>query len=665
MPCRSASLAIAALWAAGCFDPTYVHPMCGRNGACPDGLSCNPQGVCDSGGPGGPGSGGPGNPGSGGGLAAFRLIAPMSLSTVTQRRPTLRWLQTSGDGTPTVELCRDRACTMTLGIPTVMAANRLSAVPTVLLPLGWVYWRVHAGSMTSATWQFWVGRRDATNPVDSSSGAILDVNGDGYPDFLVGSQEASAHLYLGGPNPGAAGWNVDPHPGRIDIPRIESTSLDYSPVVVASAGDVNGDGYGDFLVSSTLAHSGAGAVHLYLGSPAPSATDWDGASSRRIDLGDPSADVGLGQALAAAGDVNGDGYGDFLVSGGPSMVPARLYFGSAAPSAANWMDPASPDRIDLAAPAGATAQGSFGRALAGASDVNGDGFADFVVGAYNQYPLGGGAYVYLGSAAPSAAGWNGDAAARRIALTNPDSSAADFGFTVTSAGDVDGDGYSDFLVGVDTANASPGVAAYLYLGAAAADATGWNGGARRIALTYSGASTSFTYSTTVAGAGDVDGDGFADFVIGVELAPQAQAGIARVYLGGATPRAADWNAGIDRIDLAGFDGTDAHFGSAVSGGGDIDGDGFSDFVVSADYASATTGTAHVFLGNSAPHTSTWTGTTSRRIDLTSPDGANAIFGSSLARLAPEAISRSKGGRCRPGQTSWRRCTRCPRAPGRS
>jgi hypothetical protein len=495
MPCRFVGLALAALSVSGCFHPTYDHPACGRNGECPDGLSCNAQGVCDTGGPGGSGS-----PGSGGGLAAFRLIAPMSLSTVTQRAPTLLWLQTSGDGTPTVDLCKDRACTMTLGITTVMAANRLSAVPTVPLPLGWVYWRVRAGAMTSATWQFWVGKRSATSPVDTSSGAILDVNGDGYPDFLVASQEASAHLYLGGPNPGAAGWNGDPHPGRIDIPHIEVTSLDYSPVVVASAGDVNGDGYGDFLVSSTFAHSGAGAVHLYLGSTAPSAADWDGASSRRIDLGDPSTDAGLGQALAAAGDVNGDGYGDFLVSGGPSMVPARLYFGSAVPSAANWMDPASPDRIDLAAPAGAPAQGSFGRAL--------------------------------------------------------------------------------------------------------------------------------------AGAGDVDGDGFADFVIGIELAPQAQAGIARVYLGGSTPRASDWNAGVRRIDIAGFDGTDAHFGSAVSGGGDIDGDGFSDFVVSADYASATTGTVHVFLGTDAPHTSTWTGTGARRIDLTSPDGPNAIFGNSLARLAP-------------------------------
>jgi hypothetical protein len=71
---------------------------------------------------------------------------------------------------------------------------------------------------------------------------------------------------------------------------VQSTRLDYSPVVVASAGDVNGDGYGDFPVSSTFAHSGAGVVHLYLGLAAPSAGDWDGASSRRIDLGDAATE---------------------------------------------------------------------------------------------------------------------------------------------------------------------------------------------------------------------------------------------------------------------------------------------------------------------------------------------------------------------------------------
>jgi hypothetical protein len=319
-----------------------------------------------------------------------------------------------------------------------------------------------------------------------------------------------------------------------------------------------------------------------------------------------------------------------VVSGGPTGVGARLYFGSAAPSATNWMAPASLDRIDLAAP-DAPAQSSFGRALAGAGDVNGDGFADFVVGAFNQNPTGGGVYVYLGSAAPSAAGWNGTAAARRFALTNPDTSAADFGFTVASAGDVDGDGYSDFLVGVDDAITSSGLAAYLYLGAAAPDPVAWNAGTRRIALTVSGALQ--YYSTAVAGAGDVNGDGFADFVVGVELVSQ-QAGVARVYLGGPTPSQADWNAGSHRIDIAGFDGGDAHFGSAVSGGGDIDGDGLSDFVIAADNASATTGTAHVFLGNSAPQASTWTGAGARRIDLTSPDGDNGFFGTSLAQLAP-------------------------------
>src|SRR5262245_14684838 len=77
---------------------------------------------------------------------APRLIAPLSMTAVTQQRPTLRWTLPDGVTAPMVDLCRDRACTMPLPITVDMADGGRSAVPQTALPTGWVYWRVRATS---------------------------------------------------------------------------------------------------------------------------------------------------------------------------------------------------------------------------------------------------------------------------------------------------------------------------------------------------------------------------------------------------------------------------------------------------------------------------------------------------------------------------------------
>ena len=82
--------------------------------------------------------------GGGDGGGGPRLIAPQSLSTVTQQRPTLRWIGPAG-AAPEVDLCEDRACTTPLPIGVQLAADHQSAVPVSALPPGWVFWRVRFG----------------------------------------------------------------------------------------------------------------------------------------------------------------------------------------------------------------------------------------------------------------------------------------------------------------------------------------------------------------------------------------------------------------------------------------------------------------------------------------------------------------------------------------
>ena len=170
--------------------------------------------------------------------AALRLIAPLSTSTVTSQRPTLRWsLDPTCDGAH-VQICRDRACTREVAGFDVYGG---SGAPPSNLPKGVLFWRAYGlddGAIVrgwTPTWQFTVGARSA--PVDSSWGTTLDVNGDGYADVAVGEPgTGQVNVYLGGPSG---------PPSSPSLVLTEASSGSGLGVFIASAGDVNGDGYAD------------------------------------------------------------------------------------------------------------------------------------------------------------------------------------------------------------------------------------------------------------------------------------------------------------------------------------------------------------------------------------------------------------------------------------
>jgi len=567
---------------------------------------------------------------------APRLIAPLSMSTVTQQQPTLRWALGAEHTTPVVDLCQDRSCTMPLPVTTQLANDNLSAVPAAALPAGWVFWRVRVTSgsqtVTSATWQFWVGKSSASTPVDTSNGAILDVNGDGHPDFLIGADSAGSgmgtvHLYLGSATANVTDWNAASTAARIDLTNPDGTNAAFG-YSVASAGDVNGDGYADFLVGAYGTGANSGAVHLYLGSATPNANTWNMTSTPdRVDLRNlDGSDAIFGASVAGAGDVNGDGYADFLV-GAPKAGVIHLYLGSATPSATDWNETTFTGRIDLTSP---DVLAAFGNAVASAGDINGDGYADFLVG--DDGVNGEGAtHLYLGSAAPNANAWNGTMSAERIDLANPDGSNASFGYSVASAGDVNGDGYADFLIGALSASSNAG-SAHLYFGSATPSAIGWNRPlpTERIDLSNPDGATAL-FGASVASAGDVNGDGYADFLIGAE-GESTGAGATHLYLGAAIPSETMWNGpSSNRITLANPDATGTRFGASVASAGDVNGDGFADFLIGAHGTGALGGAAHLYLGSTMPSASGWSDASATgRMDVVNPDGVSARFGVSVA-----------------------------------
>jgi FG-GAP repeat/FG-GAP-like repeat/FlgD Ig-like domain len=435
---------------------------------------------------------------------------------------------------------------------------------------------------------------------------VGDANGDGYDDILVSSalydngqlDEGKVWLYVGSEIASLSeAWSVE---GDVVNMRLGD--------VVAAAGDVNGDGYDDAVVATPYYPNGIyqpheGAVWVYHGTPSGLST-----TANWMKVGE-AVNIGFGAAAATAGDVNGDGYDDIIVStsgwsnGQTAEGKVELYLGS---SGGLSTSPASTLEANLAGSA-------FGLAISPAGDVNADGYDDILVGApYFSFGNGGTngmAFVYLGSA-------TGLSLTPLWAIAGKDPTVGEFwpkfGFTAGCAGDVNGDGYADILFGAEAAYAP---VAYLYHGGPAGPDTvaDWT-----LVPDYPMndlASQLFT-------AGDVNSDGYSDVLVADPWwpLPGINAGCIMLYRGG--------KLGLESQNrqVVQGQGGGGLFGTSARPAGDVNGDGYGDVVVSCpQWTSGQTqeGKIYVFRGRvDGPSNSVWW-----RREL---NQANAAFGGAIA-----------------------------------
>jgi FG-GAP repeat len=559
-----------------------------------------------------------------------------------------------------------------------------------------------------------------------------DVNADGYADVAVGSQNdgtgAAGGQTVGAGNKGAAyvyygsstGIKLFPENGTAyycagissGCAVIQNPDNSGSFGVPGFAGDVNGDGYGDIIVGAsgnngtnaaggqTLGIAGnKGAAYVFYGSangitlhPENSTSYYCGGAPDCTVIQNPDNFAGrFGSAVSGAGDVNGDGYADVIVgayqnqgtnaAGGQTAGAATnkgaayVFYGSAtgitlhAENATAYYCSGFPDCTVVQNP-DQKSNGNFGASAAFAGDVNGDGYADVTVSAYQNDGTGaaggqtvgpggkGANYIFYGSSAgitlhpENATAYYCSGFPDCTVVQNPDQKGGNFGYS-TYAGDVNADSYADIVTiaayndgtgaaGGQTLGASDKGAMYVFYGSASGiklhpeNTTAYycSGPPDCTVMQNPDNNTiSALLSDNPAHAGDVNGDGYADVIMGAykndgngaaggqSFGAATDKGAAYIFYGSATgtqlhPLNSTPYYCSGPPDCTVVQNPDQRssgaFAFAISPAGDTNGDGYADVHIGAWTndgtnaaggqslgAGANKGASYVFYGSSA------------------------------------------------------------------
>lgn len=387
-----------------------------------------------------------------------------------------------------------------------------------------------------------------------------DVNGDGYSDVIIGApkydfqhaDDGAAFVF-----PGTA-FGLSLAGVRLAMSQA-GAQTGHS---VNTAGDVNGDGYSDVVVGAPFYDNGQtdeGAAFVYYGSPSGIQT------KASVILEGNQVGAGFGISVSMAGSINGDQYSDLVVgahlfdSGEQDEGAAFVYYGSAAGIIAS-------NSIKLESN---QANARMGFSVAGAGDLEEDGFGDVIVGAY-LFDDGevdeGVAFLYRGSAA----GLNTSA----VKIQN-NQAGAHMGYSVACAGDLNGYGISGIIIGApdfDKGETDEGVVFWY-------ENTGFTAPFATIEINQAGAG----FGSSVACAGDINGDNFSDLIIGAPKYSNGQHNEGAAFLYTGYYRLSFSYPPLNMQPAAIMEGNQEGglFGTSVASAGDVNGDGYSDVVIGA------------------------------------------------------------------------------------
>ncbi len=450
-----------------------------------------------------------------------------------------------------------------------------------------------------------------------------DINGDGYDDIIIGAYRANpngirnageSYVVFGGSDGFSPSIELSNLNGDNGFKLSGIDADDYSGWSVSDAGDINRDGYGDIAIGAFKAdlngENNIGESYVIYGKGSPfdhtmelsSLDGSDGFKLNGINRGDRS-----GFSISSAGDINGDGYDDLLLgargadpNNNGNAGESYLVFGSNSRLNAvlelSSLDGANGFKLN-----GVDSGDRSGYSLSSAGDINGDGYSDIIIGAFRADTLNndaGESYVVFGASSGfvsviELSSLDGNDGFKLNGIADGDQS----GYAVSNAGDVNGDGYGDLLIGAWHANPNGQNNAgesYVVFGASTrfdaaidlANLDGSNG------FSLKGIDADDYSGISVASAGDINGDGYDDMIIGASGSDQnntINTGESYVVFGFNRDLVS-----ISAIELSSLDGSNGFklsgiregdkSGTSVAGGGDINGDGYADLIIGASEA---------------------------------------------------------------------------------
>ncbi|ELR96644.1 S-layer family protein [Gloeocapsa sp. PCC 73106] len=403
---------------------------------------------------------------------------------------------------------------------------------------------------------------------------------------------------------------------------------DRSGFSVSSAGDINNDGFDDLIIGADGADingNASGSSYVVFGKGTSFSATLNLSTLNSFTLNGVTPVDYSGRSVSSAGDINGDGFDDLIIGAfgadpnGSASGSSYLVFGKgttfSSPLNLSTLNGTNGFILN-----GSDANDNSGRSVSNAGDINGDGFDDLIIGAFGADPNGtqsGESYVVFGKGTTFSSPLNLSTLNGTNGFTINGVDAYDYsGRSVSNAGDINGDGFDDLIIGAYLAdpNGTQSGESYVVFGKDTTFSSplnlstlnGTNG------FTINGVTSFDRSGFSVSSAGDINGDGLDDLIIGAYRADVngADSGSIYVVFGQNTPFSSPLNLftlnGPNGFTINGIAAGD-RLGRSVSSAGDVNDDGIDDLIigaVGADPNGSFSGSSYVVFGKNTPFSPT-------------------------------------------------------------